>query len=169
MTGRKRVKWAFEAEVLSIPLAAIDPSKTIEEKVKRSVKFPRISASALRRMRPLRQIEVVELMMAAGNVTGCYAKVLLAGTRQVDVVNPEKVRKTAGLRPNQLERMQREIEAVQTDFKAVEKTFGSDVIELVVATGYLGRLIQNRQVQVHQGESPGISYPVQVNRKSDHP
>ena len=269
MTGRKRVKWAFEAEVLSIPLGVIDPSKTIQEKVKRSVKFARISASiaevglveplvvsrestgryrlldgharllvllragaadarclvalddeaftynkrishlatiqehymiikalekgaseariaaslnldveairkrrmlldgicpqvvdllkkrsvnigvfsALRRMRPLRQIEVVELMIAAGNVTAGYAKVLLAGTRQVDLVNPEKARKAVGLRPDQLERMQREMEAVQTDFKAVEKTFGSNVLELVVATGYLGRLIQNRQVQ----------------------
>ncbi|MGI4748206.1 MAG: plasmid partitioning protein RepB C-terminal domain-containing protein [Janthinobacterium lividum] len=274
MTTGKRVKRAFEAEVLSIPLATIEPSKTIAQKVKRSVKFARIAASiaevglveplvvsrepsgrfrlldgharlaallqtgaadarclvalddeaftynkrishlatiqehymiikaldkgaseariaaslnldvaairkrramldgicpevvdllksksvnigvfsALRRMRALRQIEAVELMMAAGNVTAGYAKVLLAGTRQVDLVNPEKIRKAAGLKPDQLERMQREMEAVQTDFKAVEKTFGSNVLELVVATGYLGRLIKNHHVQVYLEE-----------------
>jgi hypothetical protein len=93
--------------------------------------------SALRRMRAMRQIEAVELMIAAGNVTGSYAKVLLAGTRQGDLVSPEKTRKVTGLNPEQIERMQREMEAVQTDFKTVETTYGANVLQLVVATGYL--------------------------------
>ena len=51
-----------------------------------------------------------------------------------------------GLTPDQMERMQHEMEAVQTDFRSVEKTFGSDTLELVVATGYVGRLIHNPQI-----------------------
>ena len=108
--------------------------------------------AALRKMRPLRQFEAVELMIAAGNITASYAKVLLAGTRQADLVNPEKTRKDVRMSPEQMERMQREMEAVQTDFKAVEKTFGSNVLELVVATGYVGRLIQNPQIQSYLEE-----------------
>lgn len=101
---------------------------------------------ALRKMKALRQIEAVELMITAGNVTASYAKVLLAGTRQGDLINPEKAHKAAGLSSEQLERMQREMETVQTDFKAVEKTFGSNVLQLVVASGYVGSLIQNSHV-----------------------
>ena len=103
--------------------------------------------AALRRMKPLRQIEAFELMMDAGNLTASYAKVLLAGTRPGDLVMPEKTRKAAGLTPEQLERMQQEMESVQADFKTVEKTFGPNVLQLVVATGYIGSLIKNSQIE----------------------
>ena len=98
-------------------------------------------------MRAMRQIEAVELMIAAANVTGSYAKVLLAGIRQGDLVSPEKTKKVIDIDPERIERMQREMEAVQTDFKAVETTYGANVLRLVVATGYLGRLIQNEQIR----------------------
>jgi hypothetical protein len=103
--------------------------------------------SALRKMKPLRQIEAVELMTMAGNVTVSYAKVLLAGTRPADLINPERVKKTPGMTPEQMDRMQREMEAVQSDFKTVEKAFGPNVLQLVVATGYVSSLIQNAHVQ----------------------
>ena len=103
--------------------------------------------AALRRMKPLRQIEAFELMSDAGNITASYARVLLAGTRPADLVAPEKARKPAGLAPEQIERMRREMESVQADFKTVEKTYGQNVLNLVVATGYIGALIQNPQIQ----------------------
>lgn len=102
---------------------------------------------ALRRMKPLRQIEVFELMSDAGNLTASYARVLLAGTRQHDLVAPEKTRKVVGLAPEQMERMQQEMESVQADFKTVEKTFGPNVLQLVVATGYIGSLLKNPQIE----------------------
>ena len=45
------------------------------------------------------------------------------------------------------------MEAVQIDFKAVEKTLGTNVLQLVIATGYLGRLIQNPHVQLYLEEN----------------
>ena len=108
--------------------------------------------ASLRRMKPLRQIEAFELMTDAGNMTSSYARVLLAGTRQGDLVSPEKARKTAGLAPEQLERMQQEMEAVQADFKTVEETFGPNVLQLVVATGYIGSLIKNPQIEQYLEE-----------------
>ena len=109
--------------------------------------------SALRHMKPLRQIEAVELMIAAGNITASYSKVLLAGTRSNDLVLSDKVRKQSGLKPEQLERMQREMEAVQTDFKAVEKAYGPNVLQLVVATSYVGRLLQNANIETYLDEN----------------
>jgi hypothetical protein len=109
--------------------------------------------SALRRMRPMRQIEAVELMSNAGQITASYAKVLLAGTRRDSLVSPEKTRKAVGLNPEQVERMQREMEAVQTDFRSVEATYGANVLQLVIATGYLGKLIQNDRIASYLEEN----------------
>lgn len=89
--------------------------------------------AALRRMKPLRQIEAVELMLAAGNVTSSYARVLLTGTRSADLVNAEKLRKSIGMSAEQIEMMQREMEAVQADYKTVEKSFGPNMLQLVLA------------------------------------
>ena len=46
-----------------------------------------------------------------------------------------------------MERMEREMEAVQRDFKAVEASYGDDVLHLVIATGYLGKLIGNPAIE----------------------
>jgi len=103
--------------------------------------------SSLKRMKPLRQIEATGLMLAAGNLSASYAKILLAGTRPSDLVKPAERKSVGGLTPDQMARMQREMESVQADFKAVEKTFGDTVLQLVVATGYIGSLIRNPEIE----------------------
>jgi ParB-like chromosome segregation protein Spo0J len=103
--------------------------------------------ASLKRMKPLRQIEATELMLAAGNLSASYAKVLLAGTRPGDLVKSAEPKRIGGLTPEQMARMQHEMESVQADFKAVEKTFGDTVLQLVVATGYIGSLIRNPEIE----------------------
>jgi len=102
---------------------------------------------SLKRMKPLRQIEATELMLAAGNLSASYAKVLLAGTRPADLAKAAERKQVGGLTPEQMARMQHEMESVQADFKSVEKTFGDTVLQLVVATGYIGSLIRNVEVE----------------------
>lgn len=102
---------------------------------------------ALRKMKPGRQIEAAELMGAAGNYSGSYAKALLAATRQHDLVNPERPKQVGGITPEQMAKMEREMEALQRDFKAVEATYGDDVLHLVVATGYLSKLVANPEIE----------------------
>lgn len=106
---------------------------------------------ALKRMKPLRQIEAAELMIGAGNLSASYAKVLLAGTRASDLANSEQ-KKVSGLSTEQMDRMQREMEAVQSDFKAVQKNYGDDVLQLVVASGYVESLIRNTEIARYLGE-----------------
>ena len=100
----------------------------------------------LRKMKPMRQIEAAELMCASANFTGSYAKALLAGSRQQDLVKPDKPKKVGGLTPDQMARMEREMETVQRDFKAIEASYGDDVLHLVIATTYLAKLIGNAAV-----------------------
>ena len=98
---------------------------------------------SLRKMKPMRQIDVVELMSAMNNFTSRYAQALLAATRQQDLAQPERPKKIRGLTPEQMARMEREMEGLQREFKAVESSYGDSVLNLVVASGYLAKLIGN--------------------------
>jgi len=98
---------------------------------------------SLRKMKPMRQIDVVELMSAMNNFTSRYAQALLAATRQQDLAQPERPKKIRGLTPEQMARMEREMEGLQREFKAVETSYGDSVLNLVVASGYLAKLIGN--------------------------
>ena len=101
----------------------------------------------LRKMKPMRQIEAAELMTTAGNYTASYAKALLAATRQVDLVRSDRPKKVGGLTPEQMSRMEREMDTVQQDLKTVESRYGDDVLHLVIASGYLAKLVKNRDIK----------------------
>jgi hypothetical protein len=98
-------------------------------------------------MRPFRQIETAELMVSVSNYTSSYAKALLAATKQADLVRSDEPKKMHGLTPEQMSRMEREMEGLSRDFKALEASYGDDVLHLVVASGYLNRLISNAAIE----------------------
>jgi ParB-like chromosome segregation protein Spo0J len=110
-----------------------------------------VTFDALRKMRPMRQIEVAELMVAAGNFTSAYAKALLAATRQADLTQPDKPKRVGGMSPEQMAKMEREMTALTQDFKALEASYGDDVLHLVIASGYLSRLVSNPEIQQFLG------------------
>ena len=102
--------------------------------------------SLLRKMKPLRQIEAVELMAAMNNYTARYAHALLAATRREDLAQPDRPKNIRGLTPEQMARMEREMDGLQREFKAVSASYGDTVLNLVVAAGYLSSLIGNSRV-----------------------
>ena len=110
----------------------------------------------LRKMKPMRQIDAAELMNTAGNFTASYAKALLAATRQGDLVKADQPKKIAGMTAEQMARMEREMEKLQKDLKTVESRYGEDVLQLVIASGYLSKLVRNsgikRYLTQHHGE-----------------
>ena len=101
----------------------------------------------LRKMKPMRQIEAADLMSTAGTYTASYAKAILAATRQADLVKSEQPKKIGGLTPEQMARMEREMETVQQDLKMVESRYGDDVLHLVIASGYLSKLLGNKDIR----------------------
>lgn len=106
-----------------------------------------VTFDVLRKMKPVRQIEVAELLLAANNFTSSYAKALLAATRQTDLARPDKPKKVGGMTPEQMARMEREMASLNQDFKALEASYGDDVLHLVIASGYLARLIGNPEIE----------------------
>jgi ParB-like chromosome segregation protein Spo0J len=106
-----------------------------------------VTFDVLRKMKTMRQIEVAELMLAANNFTSSYAKALLAATRQGDLARPDKPKKVGGMTPEQMARMEREMASLNQDFKALEASYGDDVLHLVIASGYLSRLVANPEIE----------------------
>lgn len=110
------------------------------------LKSRQISAAAIREVKkatPMRQIEMAELMVAASNYSTTYAKCLVAATPERDLAPTEKAKATAGLRPEDVARMEREMEALSQDFRLVEETHGKNTLNLVLAVGYLRRLMEH--------------------------
>lgn len=97
---------------------------------------------ALRKMKPTRQVECVELMIAANNVTVAYAEALLVATPTSRLVNGRKPAKLTGVTQEQMAKMEREMSNLQEQYKIVEQTYGQDVLNLVLAKGYLVRLLE---------------------------
>lgn len=100
----------------------------------------------LRKMKPTRQVECVELMVATNNVTVAYANALLAATSATMLVNEGKPKKIRGVTPEQMAIMEREMSNVENQFKLLEQSYGQDILNLVLARGYLAKLIGNEAV-----------------------
>jgi len=108
--------------------------------------FPTDVARILRKMKPTRQVECVELMLSANKITVPYAEALLVATPAEMLLDGNKPRKLQGMTPEQVARMEREMENLQSQYKLVEQTYAEDVLNLVLAKGYLGKLLGNKAV-----------------------
>lgn len=101
---------------------------------------------SLRRMVPIRQIEAAELMIAMNKFTASYASALLAATAQSQLVNTRKAKAIKGLSDEQMSLMERESANLEREFKIAEQSYGTDHLDLVVAKGYLAKLLRNARV-----------------------
>jgi hypothetical protein len=62
------------------------------------------------------------------------------------LVDGEKHKVVEGLTPEQVVKMEKEMEALQRDLKLVEESHGNEVFNLVLARGYLTKLFSNARV-----------------------
>jgi hypothetical protein len=101
--------------------------------------------SEMRKMTPLRQIEAAELMIAMNKFTGSYARALLAATSKDQLIKPNNP-KLKGLTDEQMALMEREASNLEREFKIAEQSYGTDHLDLVLAKGYLAKLLRNTGV-----------------------
>lgn len=100
----------------------------------------------IRKMKPTRQVECVELMVSANNLTVAYAEALLVATPPTLLVDGKRPRKVNGVTPEQMVRMEREMVNLQGQYRLVEQSYGQDVLNLVLARGYLAKLLENEKI-----------------------
>lgn len=101
----------------------------------------------LRKMKPIRQLEVAELMVSANNYTVSYAKALLATSKPADLHKPDELKKATGLSAEQMARLEREMASVSEDYKELEASYGDDMLVLVVASGFIERLLSKPEIE----------------------
>ena len=86
-------------------------------------------------------------------ITVTYAEALLNATAPEQLADHRPpARGKAAVTPEQMEKMEREMEKVQGQFRQVEQTYGTDLLHLTIAKGYLTRLLANAAVQRYLGQ-----------------
>jgi hypothetical protein len=100
----------------------------------------------LRRVKPMRQIEIAELMCAAANFSAGYAKCLVAASPADQIVDSDRPKEFRGLSPEDISRMEHETETLGREFKLIEDSHGKNVLNLVLVGGYLRKILDNARV-----------------------
>ncbi len=100
----------------------------------------------LKQAKAIRQIEMAELMVAARNYTSAYSRALFLATPIDLLVESGRKKKVGNLSEAEVARMERELQSVETDIRLVEQNYGENVLNLVLARGYLARLLDNAKV-----------------------
>jgi ParB-like chromosome segregation protein Spo0J len=99
---------------------------------------------ALKKVKPMRQIEMAELMIAAGTYTTAYAEAVRFATPRDQLVNPPTP--AEGARAEDVAKLESEVRALERDFLLVEETHGKNLVNLTLARTYLRKLFDNAKV-----------------------
>ncbi len=100
----------------------------------------------LRKMKPERQIECADLMCSMNNFSVNYAAALLAATAADQLVESSQKKSFKGLSTAEISRMEQEMSLVQGRFRLIEQFYSNDVLNMVLARGYLNKLVSNKAV-----------------------
>lgn len=113
------------------------------------LKDKQISPGAIRilkRVNAVRQIEIADLMVSSNNYSKGYAEALFMGTPKEQLANPEASKKIKGMSAEEIAKMEYEMETLEHDFKAVEESYGQNVLHLTLARGYVKKLLENARI-----------------------
>ena len=108
------------------------------------LKDRRVSAGALRevkRVGPLRQMEMAELMRASNNFSVSYAKCLYIATPDDQRVEVEEPDNEQSFSPEDRVRMEREMQDLLRNFKTIEETYNDNVMHLMLSVAYVKALL----------------------------
>jgi ParB-like chromosome segregation protein Spo0J len=114
-----------------------------------SLKDKGVSPKAIRLLRKVtavRQIEIADLMVSANNFTAGYAEALVLGTPKDQLANPEEPKQKKGLSREEVAKMEEEMETLERDLKAVDESYGENMLNLTLARGYIKKLLNNAKV-----------------------
>lgn len=101
--------------------------------------------SILRLMKPVRQIEVAELMVGQKNFSAVFANAMLGATAPVHLANPSQAKEGA-VSVESMAKLERELAALQLAVSSVEDSYGPDVLHLTVVKRYLANLLRSGPV-----------------------
>jgi ParB-like chromosome segregation protein Spo0J len=108
-----------------------------------------VAAGALRlfkHVKPLRQIEMAELMNKMANYSKPYAAGLVSRTPAECLVEQAKPKRPARQKPEDLARMEVEMHTLEREILQIDESYGRNVVNLTIARGYVKKLLENAKV-----------------------
>ena len=141
------------AATLNVDVAAIRKKRSLldgicPEAVK-LLKDRRVSVGALRELRrvlPIRQVEMAELMCDMNCYSAPYAESIYHATPEEQRLPEYRTKKDDGVTEEDRGRMRREMQNLQRELKLVEETHSENVLNLVVVGRYVQALLENARV-----------------------
>lgn len=85
-------------------------------------------------------------MVSANNYAAGYAEALVLCTPKDQLAEPDKQKAKKGLSPEEIGKMEQEMETLERDLKAVEESYGENMLNLTCARGYIKKLLDNAKV-----------------------
>lgn len=125
-------------------LEGIDPA-AVELLKARPITSPALKL--FRKVKPLRQVDMAQLMISANTFTSGYAEALVVGTPLELLVEPTKPKKKQGMSAEELARMETEMETLERDYRLHEEQLGQNSLQLNAAQRYVKRLLENEKVK----------------------
>lgn len=139
------------ARALNVNIASIRHKRTLLDGICSEVidlikdrHVPINTIGEIKKLKPFRQIEAIELMVAMNRYSVSYAKSLVAATPESQLVRGSK--KMKGLSLEQMAMMENESVSLDREFRAIEQDYGSDHLDVVLFTGYIARLLESAAV-----------------------
>ena len=141
------------ARALNVNISSIRHKRTLLEGVCSEVvellkekQVPINTIGQLKKMKPVRQIEAVQLMVAMNKFTVSYAQSLVAASPDTMLIKPKKI---GDLNEQQVRLMEQEAATLEREFKTIENDYGHDHLDLVLSVAYISRLLDNARVVRH--------------------
>ena len=100
-----------------------------------------------RRVKPARQTEMAQLMVASDNYSNGYARALLIGTPADQLTGQKPAQLTRGLSPEEVARLEKEMEQLEEEVRVHQENFGENSLRLNAAQRYVKRLLENPKIK----------------------
>jgi hypothetical protein len=142
------------AKALSVDIAKVRASLNlldgIDAEAVELLKDKPVTATALklfRKAKPIRQVDMAHLMVSGNNYTWAYAEALLVGTPADQLVDGSKRKNTYGISEEEISRMEKEMEALERDYRLYQDQFGENSLHLNAVQRYVKRLLENAKIK----------------------
>ncbi len=144
----ERIAAALHVDIKKIK-ASMNLLNGIHPEVVEMLNTKQVTPGALvifKKVNPVRQLEMAELMVSTNIFTVAYVRALVANTPKNQLVNPEKTKQMPGLKPEDIARMENENNNVEQDYKIAKESYNVDVYHLTLARGYIRKLLDNAKI-----------------------
>lgn len=137
----------FEVKTITSSLNLLDG---IHPEAVELLKDKPITSAALRMLKKakaVRQIDIAQMMVSANNYAKAYADALIFGTPPDQLLDTSKRKMVKGMSHDDIARMEKEMEALERDYKFHQEQFGENSLHLNAAQRYVKRLLENSKIK----------------------